>query len=180
MKKFALAALMVFGEPASAQEFAREGTWTIKQVAGRCTLSQVLQHDDDRREIFNVYYDAREKNVLMTFSSTLTTSLPSEGMTKLHLDFSSKGVLDDGWGERDFSYRLVPDTDMHMFSTLFAGSSAVSDFFQDLAKSDFVGVRYGVRAVAGSDLRGSSSAIASLRKCAFQAAGLDPRDPFAQ
>ena len=147
---------------------------------GDCVMSAMFEHKQDGATCFGVLYDAKDKSVTLGITSTIPTSLPDEGKVDLDIGFLDNGPIkyDDGWGARSFSYSK--EDGEYMFVTSFTGSGPVGDILKDLAQSRVIAFFYNEKIFTALPLKGSSEAVQKLKDCAFEAAGLNRRDPFAQ
>ncbi len=124
-----------------------------------------------------VNYDAKAKEVQFSLSSEVTTSLPDTGTKNLELVFVNDGEYDDGWGVREFTF--YKNENQWTFMRYFKGGNA-SIILEDIAKSTYVALVHNDDLFTGGKLENTAMAIKALRKCAFDAAGLNENDPFAR
>lgn len=163
-------------------EYFSNDDFSVKRLedGDGCVMSTVFTHKRDGEIYFGVVYDAREKLVAVAVTSQITTSLPDKGEVSLDVVFLDNGGVkyDSGWGSRNFTYSKEDGS--YMFYTQFTGAEASSQILSDIARSSTFGLFYNDKIFQALPLKGSALPVQKLRDCAFEVAGLNRNDPFAQ
>lgn len=171
---FAVAALAA-AQPAMAREDVEVGNWTIASVNQTCSATAL--YDENRTKALShvaIHYDARKKSSYLSFTNSKATSLNQDDKVNLTVSFKRpNGDYDEGWGETRFDVTVMPGG-----SRYFESQNLNFELLSDFARSKLVAFFIGTEAVSVFPLDGSAAAIAELRKCAFEVAGLSPLDPF--
>lgn len=161
---------------AGAQGAKEVGTiegWTIYRddESKSCRMIGVYEND----EALIVRYDASEKDAVVTFTEKQATSLKDGDKRSLDILFVQGGAVDDGWEDTDFRVMVASDGQRWLTS-----QTLTSAFLADFGKASTIAFFVNERKIDSYNLKGSSKAVAALQKCAMEAAGLNPLDPFAQ
>ena len=169
---------------AASEPVFESDNWTVyKRDDGEgCYTIRMGEHEKFGTLYFRVEYLPKDKMVLLTTSSEVTTSLDESGHVDAQMIFlySQDNEYDDGWPERRFDYRKVDSEESHIFMTSFEGSQNVEQILTDIASSKGMILEHNELAFSAALLDGSAQAIAETRECSLKAAGINPLDPFAQ
>lgn len=165
--------------PASASEirFQRDNVVVVYTEEAGCglALSSVIVERGEANLL--LLYHAKEKRVHFSLSSQVTTSLPQKGTADLDLVMILDDQFDEAWGKLPFVYFEADG--VWSFNRFFTGVAA-GQILDDLSKATYVALQHNDDPFTGAKLDNSALAIAELRKCAFEKAGLHLKDPFAQ
>jgi hypothetical protein len=178
---FLLLSLQLVSNPqiSSAQEvrFQADNVVVLKTQDGLCGLflSSIVKKRGEAN--LTLIYNATKKEVKFSLSSEITTSLDPAGVVDLELVFIAGGRYDDAWGDVSFVY--YEDNGVWHFTETFSDEGA-SDILDDIARSTHLALQYRGDPFTGAKLSNSAAAIAALRKCAYDQAGLNLNDPFAK
>ena len=138
-----------------------------------------LAIDSVTNESFTLGYYPLESQFSLVFTNKEAKSLKSGQKISLWLVFITNGKVDAEWGEFEFT---VTKNDENVF---FGTHGFNKKLLNDVSQSDIVGLfRLDAErdpvVVSAVPLKGSAKAIVQLKECAFEAAGLNPNDPFLQ
>lgn len=170
----ALAAALTMTTAASAREDVKVGNWLIFVKEDLCyAMGSYSEHQTKKDSGLAVSYDAKTKNASIIFSNTKATSVTDEQKLELDILFLGAGRRsDDGWGTKTFTVSVSDGV------PYFWSESLEKVLLDDVAKNTGVAFFTDGTLISSFELKGSSHAIAELRKCAFEIAGLNPLDPF--
>lgn len=167
-------AALVMAPAASAREPKDVGGWWIISGEEACfARAMFTERQTDKDSILSVAYNAKTKLTLVSFSNTKATSIADGTTLKLEIFLNlPNGRHDDGWGTKNFT---VGVEDGNRF---FTSETLEKVLLDDIAKATTIGFFTDDVLVSSFELEGSARAIAELRKCAFEVAGMNPLDPF--
>lgn len=121
-----------------------------------------------------VNYQPDNNDVLMGFSDENATSIADGQNVNLKMTFIINNKLDEEWG--------TIETDAAVLSggeRFFSMKLDAKDFLRDFSKATIVAFyTEDDTLISAFKLNGSMIAVQKLRACAFQQAGLNPKDPF--
>ena len=128
-------------------------------------------------EHFTFAYLPRSASYSFILTNANATSLRDGQSVRLMVAFIRQGEVNLDWGEQTFNVRHTGGT------VAFTSPLLRSPIDRDMALSDQLGLfRYSTNGelllVAGISLDRSAEAIEHMRQCAFEAAELNPDDPF--
>lgn len=169
-----IGAALVAAPAASARDVVEVDGWRIVAGDAICfARSSYTERHTGKDSNLSIAYNAKTKLTLVSFTNTKATSI-ADG-TALNLDiFLSlpNGRYDDGWGSKKFNVTVEDD------ARVFTSETLTTELLDDFAKANTIGFFTGKTLVSSFGLDGSAKAIAELRKCSFEVAGMNPLDPF--
>jgi hypothetical protein len=170
----ALATALTVTTAAFAREDVKVGSWLITEKENLCyAMASFTEHQTKNEAGLAVSYDAKTKNASIIFSNTKATSIVEGQKLELEILFLREvWGADDGWGTKTFTASLSDGI------PYFWSQALDKVLLDDVAKYRTVAFFTDETLISSFDLKGSSQAIAELRKCAFEIAGLNPLDPF--
>ncbi len=171
------AGLMVVGPVGSAlaREAVQVDGWEVSAEENFCFATRLYdEYQTDQIVSLAISYNAKAKRSVVSFSNTKTTSVTHEQELPLKIFFMNPdGDLDEGWGTAQFSVHVSESG--HRF---FNSEPLEKQLLDDFSKGKLVAFFTGSLVVSSFALDGSAKAMAELRKCAFEVAGMNPLDPF--
>ena len=147
--------------------------WVIWQddEASYCAMSAAYISD----EVLTVTFDAKAGSSRLLFRSNESTSLEDGRSLKLNVFMKSDNGSHsgEGWDGVTFSVNVAEGGQRG-----FISERLDKEILNDVARYNDVGFFTGETLVESFNLEGSAKAVAALRACAFEVAGLNPDDPF--
>lgn len=128
-------------------------------------------------EHFTFAYLPRIASFSFILTNSSATSLRDGQSVELLIAFVRNGQVNLDWGEQSFDVRHTGG------AVAFTSPLLRSPIDKDMAQSDQLGLFRRANdgelvIVGGINLDGSAEAIQQTKQCAFEAAGLNPDDPF--
>jgi predicted ATP-dependent serine protease len=121
------------------------------------------------------YHPKNESTYLLVMNKAASSRVDGEKVI-LDIAFKTKDTVTQIWDDTEFLVRVLSDGSRDMIS-----EALHEEFLTRLAADEaFVVVTQKIALVGGSYLDGSANAVTQLRQCAYEAAELNPDDPFLQ
>lgn len=175
MRFAALIGATLLVAPAAAREPVKVGNWDVTAFESGCVASNwYMEHNSKKASMLTIGYNSKAKTSVLSFTNSKATSL-TDG-TKIQLEIflvNPDGKSDDGWGNKEFTASIIEDGPIH-----FTSAGLDKEILDDVTKAKMLAFFVDQTLVSSFNLNGSAAAIAELRKCAFEVAGLNPDDPF--
>lgn len=146
--------------------------WVIMKGSKQCVAARGYEGD----HFLHIGFDPVTNTVAVGVTDPNATSLKEGQEIKLHVFFFGANTVDDGWGLWDFTVGKDDDG-----RPMMLGAFDARDMLRDIARSESIAFSIDAEAkrpVGLFPLKGSAAAVAALRQCSFEAAGLNPNDPF--
>jgi len=172
---FAIVALSA-SVPALAQEmYFRKDHWSVISDPSDKTCSILANFEEEL--VLLATYDAALDGVRLKFAIPEASSRKDGEELKLKLLFmDTMNNLDSGWGEKKFVVSRMGPSE----TPIFVSGILNREVLDDLARNKFIALYFGDKLIISLNLSGSAVVVSKLRKCAFEAAGLNADDPFLQ
>lgn len=152
--------------------FGTVGGWSVERSGGSCTLSAPFtSYRGGNITLLSVSFDDRTEAAIVSFNDPTVKSLKNSESKTIKMIFVKNGVLDDGWGESDFTVRAYDD------GTFFA-KKFTEQLLTDFAESTRIAFFYKDVLLQSYGLERSREGIGLLRKCAADESRINPTDPF--
>lgn len=154
------------------KEFANG--WSIRVLgddSDYCAAMRIYEND----ETLMVAYLPAYNRASVAITSQISSSLEDGETVNLHVSFISGRQIDQDWGSAPFEVHK-PSGRSNMI-----GHFNARDMLRDIARNELIvfSVDEELERLIGSySLDGSAVAMDALRRCSFEAAGLDINDPF--
>lgn len=159
--------------PLFAFDETRVGQWRVSPSGDVCAMGIVYEDGT----AFLVRQSATRRNVVLAFESREATSRKDGEKVKLNVLAYSSSAAHTGtdWDGIEFVVRVGDDG-----ARQFVSEGLDDKVLADIARHRTLSFFYGDVLVKSLKLDGSARATRALRTCAYEVAGLDPRDPFVQ
>lgn len=166
---------LLMAQSGLARESIKVGDWTIDAVGETCSATALYgENRTDALTHVSIHYNARNKTAYIAFTNSKATSLKQDEQVYLTIAFKRpNGDYDEGWGAKRFDVTV-----MSSGTRYFESQNLDYELVSDFARSKLVVFFIGTEAISAFPLDGSAVAVTALKECAFEAAGLNPLDPF--
>jgi len=139
---------------------------------GVCDIGHAASEDS----YLSLQYDARAQIAKLMVTNKFAKSMADGDTVLLNIVLFQNKSIAKTWDNTHFTVRVLEDGSRALIS-----SELPRQFLTAFSESELLGVVTPRNAVVGgANLTGSAKAIEMLEKCSFEAAELDPRDPFIQ
>jgi hypothetical protein len=160
----------------TTQFYRKIGWWTIEVDGDACNMSAVYEDEN----MLMVTYNAKLDDLYLYFTNAEATSLKEGDERDIHMYFGGPenkngfAAIKSEWENTDSTILVSKDG-----SRIFRLYLEAKDFFRDFGQYSGISFQTTDKVVIGNyKLNDSRAALNSLRKCAFEQAGLNLKDPF--
>jgi hypothetical protein len=144
--------------------------WTIGAYDTGCMA--IMTFKDDETVAFK--FDARDSMTRVSFTDVNATSLGEGDERKLSiLLVAQDGSFDDRWSDVDFEVSVLNSGERQFISKRL-GPPALEGF----RRASVVAFLYDGKMIGSYSLKGTSAALAEVRRCSFREQDIDPGDVF--
>lgn len=150
----------------------KSAPWTVYKYSDEdtCDIGNALPNG----EYLSVQYHPKDKFASIMMTNKSATSLADEQRVNLDIVFFRNKEISGHFQSVQFTARKHDD-----YTVALISQHLDTDFLNRMAQSDTMGLFTNKSALVGAArLVGSAQAVSQLKTCAFEAAELNPNDPF--
>lgn len=147
--------------------------WSIRVSGDYCVAVTTYQDGDN----LMIAYEPAHNRAMVSISDRDSSSLQEGDRVELHVLFVGGRRLDEDWGSVGFN--VYKNDGVSQMVGVFDGR----EMLRDIARYELIAFSVDgttERLVGSYSLKGSAAAMEALRRCSFEASGLNINDPFVR
>ena len=162
-------------EEPEGKSYWERGWWSVEEMADRCRLSASFADDN----AILITYNASSDDLFLMFTNSEAMSIKDGEKRNINMYFVGSAKKNGSRSIESEWEELPADVSVAGETRVFSLYLETKPFLAELARYSGMSFQTDNQVVIGNYLLdGSSEAVAQLRKCAFEAAGLNTADPF--